>query len=321
MKIIVADLMNPRGHKAINEFYLQLIRDVDSEFITFFSSSSNLSNGSFNFEYEDEYLKYNRVLSAIGSLITVFKLFKIVRNKRLKMIVLMSYDITSLPIISFLNKFFFRDVKVLTFEHNTAPVKKKSIKSTLHKISGDKLIKLCYSNSLTKLYRDFSCKAIHVHHPILTLKKAVNQNNQLNENYVFCPSGSSDLKCIREAPVLFNRPIVFKSKIKIAGVDTVPYFDDYYDVLSKCKLVYLPVTLHNRVSGPFFEALYYNKLIVVERNNFGFFAKDVASNNVIFSDEIKKADEYLAKLKFKKFDCYKHNQFIIKKLRVIFNAV
>jgi hypothetical protein len=283
-KILCADLMSAVGHVNINRFYF---KEFEAKFETHYFIGRSLSKKfeRVEFVYDDRFLFSNSVIRNVFIFILIFRLTLKCYSLSVDKLILTSYPIYFIPIISLLTKLI--GVQVILFEHNTVLSLGARLKKIWIKFNCGNLKRLFYLESPINNYSGIPGVNYYIDHPILPplaiseLEESKEVSDHRSYEYIcFCPSSNADANIICNA-VITNKNIFFIIKDsgekinvirKAKNVFISKYFDNYSSILSGCDLIYIPFALLGRVSGPFFEGLGANKVVVVDFGEFGTWA-------------------------------------------------
>ncbi|MGY0215747.1 hypothetical protein ACWJJH_00010 [Endozoicomonadaceae bacterium StTr2] len=316
IKIGLIDAIAPKGHHTINKFYLDVLYDLVevSYFGENFQPKKNQERKVQHFK--DSLLYKGRLLHFLTSFLFTAKYLIELKRRECFTAILLSYDVLNLFLIGIVAKIL--KIRLITFEHNTVPTKKVSIKYIFQYICSKSIQRICYTKEAQKTYILMGKKAHHIEHPVLSQKDKKHHNEDLEfsekfKGIIFCPSASSDLRNIinlaeRNKNYLFL--VKTQEKTNLANIKCKFFFENYNQLISVSDFIYLPINFENRVSGPFYEALEKSKTIIVDKNKFGLQMKKKYNDFVIYSDEklLKKTI---------KFNAQNHNSSINNKLREI----
>ena len=199
--------------------------------------------------------------------------------------VFFSYDVSSFFLVTWLSKLL--RFKIVTFEHNTIP-KKNRFQKIFHLLASKNITRVCYTPDGVSLYQELGKLSKLVLHPIIEKAELINRVGvKVDAERVFCPSASGNLnRTIEFSKKHPDKIILLKTSqhVDLKNVKTATFFEDYNQILASSGFIYLPVELVGRISGPFYEAISINKLIIVRDNEFGRFVKKSFPNNVLYDD-------------------------------------
>lgn len=290
-KIVLIDAVSPRGHVSINKFYLQTLSKRNVELVV----SDELEPlyrgvGKINvFKYA--FLTKGRIIHSLYSLFIILKVLFSNFFKRKYILILLSYDITNLFIVSHCAKIL--GVKLVVFEHNTVPDGSK-YKRILQRMCTNEMLRICLLPEAKKEYESLNQSSVVINHPIMRERDKVIENEKLSkliqqfDKVVFSPSGSADLSELKKYCEKYPKYLfIVKSgeKFDVKNCYTSSFFDEYNWIMTISDFVYLPVKFTKRVSGPMYGAIYHSCKIIVNRNSFGEFALSQFSHSVQYCDE------------------------------------
>lgn len=320
-KFYFVDLLAPKGHTSLNKFYCTQMRSVIDE-VHFGKSQKKCLEVGRNYDdnfpkcfyFNDGKLRKGRLVHFIYTMFIALKL-TIKAKKYKKDIVFLSYDPIIMPVISHFAQLI--KVQIVLFEHNTFPVTK--IKELLHKTYNKKTKRICYTDVAEEKFKKLGFKeAIFIEHPVLGKDTdeifKVSELIKINHSFthtVFCPSASSDIELIKDMAIA-NPSVLFivksKDDIHLDNVITRKFYQDYYLIIKYVDVVYLPVDFLGRVSGPFYESLYFNSKVVLSDGDFYNFTK---KHYPLFS--YNDLSEAIASKNYK-FNYNEHNDKVLKKI-------
>lgn len=315
--LILLDLLSPKGHRNLN-------KKICVEFLNHGCEINYYTSDDF-FEFlKTSFFHINWMNDSSNRFVLFFKflLFFIKSLKNFEKnnpIVFLSYDFIHFPFFFFYYLFGF---KVYTFEHNTVPegnYLRTTVLLYLHKIFAKSFTRICLSPVVTDFFQLHNCNSIYIGHYVVELIEPSEPSFYLsiNSKYVFVPTGSYDLDTLLNFSNKFSHlTIVVKRNDVIpstySNIHQVDYLDynDYCFLLKNCLFVYLPVSFKYRVSGPFYESLFFSKSIVLSESGFSsFIYNDLKFSNHVFLNELPSRFEIS-----KVFDYKDYNQSITAKL-------
>jgi len=324
-KVSFIEGVSPRGHININRFYItEMASKVSTVYIG--HSLANFYEDISKVEFFcDNNLFGSRLFRAIGFVNNTIKSIYKAKKNNTKTVCLLSYD----PLLFFLVVYFskFMGIKLYAFEHNTVPVK------GLHKyffqyICFDWINRICYTPKAVEIYKQMGQKAIYSPHPIINYENNLYKSDQLSQQIfhykkkykfiVFCPSSSMSidrllLKAQEHSSFLFI--VKTKKTINLDNVITMPFFDNYNELLCASDFLYLSISLNARVSGPFFEAVGAGKKIILQKGAFYDYAVEHFKDYVL-DDE---SGWEFGIIPRKKINLEKYNNEIKSKLKDFFD--
>lgn len=315
-KVVFVDPVSPRGHVSLNRFYLKSFINqtkmlvVANELEHFYSDICKVKT------FNSSLLVKGRFFHFFSTLIISLKAVISYAFKNDHLIVLLSYDITNLFIISHVAKLL--KVKLIVFEHNTLPGRSVN-KKILQKLCSNDTLRLCYTPEAKQEYIALNKTAVVIPHPLIKEMDVVGKNKSLEklinkyERVVFCPSASADVKKLlahskKQPKTLFI--VKCKQNIDAPNCYTSVFFDEYAWIMEVSDFVYLPISFSGRVSGPMYGAILHSCKVVVDRNKFG---KEAYRQ---FEGMVQYSDEPWIKNKVT-FDVNLHNQKIVNKIKKV----
>lgn len=285
-EMLFIDMMSPDGHIRLNRFYLSQLAGPEAR-IYISEDLAGLYNG-----FDTRSLGPKPCGSGIAErLALALRVVGIVRREAPKWLVLLSYDLATLPFMSRALRAL--GVPVFCFEHNTAPSTRP--REWLQKLTGTRITRFVYTPYLQELYQGLGLRAIYVPHPCLGWEitksdgqewRRVRASKEGCFNRVgFCPSDSVPLAQM-EAIARAEPDTLFVCKTTqssdLPNVVTHRYFDDYGGALAQCDFVVVPFSLDYKVSGPVFEAIAMGKPVMLLENAFGQYIKQLFPAQVFF---------------------------------------
>ncbi len=293
MKLGVIDPLSPRGHVSFNQFYFESLGDaVDCLFISNEIAEHYhvaCKRKSFNVNL----LRKGRLVHALYSLYLTLKTILYFRVRKVRRVVVLSYDIFIVPALSLFARII--GVQLVVFEHNTIPFG-NNLKTKLQRRADPKVIhRICLRDDVAEAYREMGQSADFIPLPILSNGASDwHQDDEISaartrfDALVFCPSASSSQEAI-EALAQEQPNILFVIKTgrgpELPNCISRKYFDCYNWIMDVCDFVYLPASSEWKVSGPFYEALYFGKSVIVDKTSFGRFARRCFPENVLWSTD------------------------------------
>jgi len=313
-KIIAIDALSPKGHITINDFYLNSMGLNVAMFVIGSSIFSKYNKIENRVEFDDSFLKRGRVIHLLFTLCLVLKYLVIAKVKGIDKVVLFSYDIGNVFILSYVSKIL--GIKLYLFEHNTIPGEHWAKRWLQRLVLKSTVVRFCYTKSALDEFDKLNQSCLFLEHPILEnvsfdqLSDTFLDKASQFEYIAFCPSANADVdKIIAFCDLHQNVLFVVKTNLKIkkSNCITKAFFENYNAIMKVSDFIYLPVNLKSRVSGPLFEAMFYGKKIIVELNDFGIFAAGRFNGNVQFS-----SGEW--SVSTRKFDVLSYNNIIKNQL-------
>tara|TARA_B100000212_G_scaffold135890_1_gene102250 strand:- start:11386 stop:12387 length:1002 start_codon:yes stop_codon:yes gene_type:complete len=314
--IVLIEGMSPKGHILFNRFLIKILNN--KKITAVLGSSIYKSYEQLDIDlikFDDSFQFSNRIILTTGFLKISLKTLFDSKKNGVKKIYFLSYDLIALPIISFIALLL--DLEIFVFEHNTIP--NKFLKKVFQYFNFGKVTRICFTPSAVEIFRNINQKTISVNHPILNHKITSEENLSYQtlkikkklktyEIVIFCPSGQSSIIDIEEKAKSYkNMLFIAKSdqRSDLENLITENYFQDYSYVMSLSDFIYLPFDYGSRISGPFFEAIFFNKKSILSNNIFRHFTLKEFNEFVL-----KEEDDWndFSKLKNKKFDLKKYNR-------------
>lgn len=300
--MLVIDMMSVRAHVNLNSFYLHELSSwkpvlyISAELE---DSYKNISARRFG-ERPCSSGIFDRLMAGL-------RVISILLRQRPRQVVFFSYDLLTFPVISHFAAFL--GIKVLCFEHNTAP--RTRSRRFLHHAMSSGVKRLVYGAHIMPLYTDAGIEAIYVPHPCVRPKESTGDDSEWREivadhgqhskNVAFCPSGSVTLELIEKVAVQHADTLFVCKSTRSSSVKNVKcrkYFEAYSDALAGCDFVCVLFPLEHKVSGPVFEAIAMGKPVMVLENAFGQYMKSLFPGAIFYSSEdiprevVVSVDEY-----------------------------
>ncbi|UZO81861.1 hypothetical protein NBT05_05195 [Aquimarina sp. ERC-38] len=298
-KLIVVDFLAEIGHVKMLQNYISILSEkYDIWFISSVkycelintSNYHTISNKYFDWKSKFEFVKNQvQIIKKVKGFIKVTDLVFITSFENISFSIFWKHEKTFALIHNNLNKnrvsdFFFKRIKTaISFF-----VFEDYIKEYLVNI---------VSNKTYTLPHTLNC---------------ISENNfKGKSNIVFVPSATGISSSFFETVIAFvkknNLVLYYKDKSEISSdyVVTKNYFLDYYELLKKSEFIILDCPFDYRVSGTFYEAMNFNKKIVILEKE-GIFMKEMKNQ---YPNSIKNfTDE---KIKWKKTEV-DFSRFILK---------
>jgi hypothetical protein len=290
-KVVFLDPVSPRGHVSLNRFYIKSFLNqteelvVSDELTHFYSDICEVKT------IKGRFLRKGRTFHFFYTLMVSLNTLFRHSFKKNHSIVLLSYDITNLFIISHLAKIL--KIELIVFEHNTLPGS-SIFKKTLQKICSNHVLRFCYTPRAKKEYISLNNKAVVIPHPLIKEEAVFSKNKKLDklinqyEYVVFCPSASADItKLLVHTKAQPQALFIVKSNqnIDFPNCYTSTFFEEYDWIMEVSDFVYLPINFSGRVSGPMYGAILHSCKVVVDRNDFGKEAHKQFEGMIQYSDE------------------------------------
>lgn len=318
-KMIFVEMMSPRGHVRLNQFYLSKLWEEGDVLLTG-ASLVGFFDGFSPVTLEDK--PYGSpMLNRLGMLVQILR--KLPYKTVNRDICFLSYDLFWFPVISIYLRMC--GFKIHVFEHNTTPTTR--LKRYFQRLSGKTIQHLTYTPFVENFFRTLNLTAKTIPHPILRsvpimkndgpeIRAVLGKKKNFNR-IIFCPSASVNWEQLE--PMVKRYPLylfVVKSpgKYKLANVITFPYFEAYFEILTLCDYVYIPFNRDDKVSGPFFEAMGFGKTVIMKPNVFGMYAQSKFPSHVVFEDD----DWETIESSTDPIDILGYNDLIVQNLRMVF---
>ncbi|ALM72124.1 hypothetical protein [Vibrio vulnificus] len=269
MPLIIADTLSEKGHYKFNNEILNWMCKEDIDFISFFSSDffDNKSENENNLSFSSFFLYKKNMIVYVSFQFLLHLRLLLLSHKNDKKVILLSYEIYSFSIISYLYRLM--GVKVLVVEHNTVPNSSSKIKSVFYSLISSHVKHLCLESYISNyVSNEFGKKSAFFQHPIL-IENEINYTKSKfnNQSYFFMPSSTVEASVADSIIKLFalnpSEHLLMKDIgcIRSKNVEKQKFFEDYYNLLMKADGVILPQDFSYRVSGVFYESLaYVNKV-------------------------------------------------------------
>ena len=314
MNSILIDYLTPSGHAPIIDFYIKYL-NKDFKFIFL----NKKIKEKIKKVKKIKYLNFNNNL--LLKTYQLAKLFRDFKKKKIKNIVLLSYE----PHILFLLGLFINleHFKIFVFEHDTLNPKKK-FKFFLINFLNKSIVHLVYNfNSKKLLTNQLKRKAIFTNHPIM--KANNNESSIQNKKIVLIPTrhhfDKNDIKnFIKKNTELKFNILSKRSNIKkglFNNFNNVKLFEFINEKdIKKISFIYLPIDeeiYKYRVSAWLYKGIAYNKKIFMENNSLYKFEKKRFPNNVFLNSKKNLITKYLV-IK-KKINISKYNLLLINNLQ------
>lgn len=281
--MFIVDLLSPKGHRAINRFFLNAIPG-NVECGTLYAKQSYLDLCPRTFQFlrvpqltrkdAQGLLSHIEVLWASIFLLSVIP--KVDRPR--KRVLFLSYNCANhIPIFIFLRILGYR---IYVFEHNSIPRVESSIKSRFKEFlfeRASRMVTHIVFEDYIKLYLEsrFLASVIVVRHPCLGDRDPNFSLDPVNPApFIFSPSASTTenwLVPIVQFARSENKTMYLKNtgfQPSAPGVVRSSFFSNYYNILSQSDVIVLGCDFQYRVSGVFYESLRFNKKIVMSDSVF-----------------------------------------------------
>ena len=314
MKAILIDYLSPSGHIPIINFYIKNL-EKNFDFILLNHNIKKKINKKKKVKYF--HLKKN----FITRIIQLAKLFSHFKNKKIKKIIMLSYEPYVLFILGLIIDLDY--FKIFIFEHDTLNSKKKFKLLSINFLS-KKIIHLVYNKDSKKLLNQtFKRKAIFTNHPIIKMEN--NQSKSKPKKIILIPTRHHFKRDLIENFIKQNRNFNFyilskKSNIKkrlFGNFKNVKLFEFIKEKdIEKIVAIYLPIddeVYKYRVSAWLYKGIAYNKKIFMENNSLYKFEKKRFPNNVFLNSKKNLITKYLV-IK-KKINISKYNLLLINNLQ------
>lgn len=281
-KAIFIEGVSPKGHTVFTQAFLNLLSNDDGVLYVGRTLNGCLSFSGETIEFDDSFLLQSRLQHAIGCIFYSIKAINKAKNKQADKIYLMSYDIISIPIISFLCFVF--GIKLYAFEHNTVP---QSFFKKMLQFLAFNVRRICFTPKAKEIYESMGQKAYLISLPFN--EKPISLKVDQEEKYVFCPSASVSI-CDVITYVEINSEFLFyvKSNEKYSKKKNMivrKYFDSYEEMLFNSKAIYVPITSVLRMSGPVIDAISYGKPVVMRKTSLSIYLKRIYPGFIYFDEK------------------------------------
>ena len=266
-KVYLFEGMSPKGHVQLTKYYKNTFGESSTLYVGISLKSHYKKEVDVNY-YNDFFGLKNKYFSIFSFLF--YSLLMIIKCKKNngKCLVFLSYNANVMFLVTWIAILF--NVRILCFEHNTVPKPSESnLKKIAQRLCSKKLLRICYMPAVVELYEKLGQRAVYIPHPIINVEVSCNPVNY-SKSYkykVFCPSAQGKISKVKSLAEN-NKNVLFivkcKEPVSIDNIVSERFFDNYYDIMYACDFVYLPVEFDCRVSGPFYEAIGFNKKVLVE---------------------------------------------------------
>lgn len=292
MKVLYVDITSPIGHKNYNYRILSFISkmaDVDVAFKKDYLIEFDKESINKIFSIPKEYFPDNLHTSKMGS-----RLFKIVYRlnyyKSMKCIEEIikknNYDIvffSSIEVISFCLSTLNPKTKYVFVDHAITEIEKNKTKRFFWKRINKNIDVIVMENYI----KDFLENKIGIRNKVCLLKHPLpdiehyksSKSDEINEKFIYAPSGSNDEEFVnyllKNENLIKDFKIVIKSKKINYNSPNLYIFNsrisesEYYNLMLNCSFVLLPYDddYNYRVSGVFYEAIQFDKMVLLNSNN------------------------------------------------------
>lgn len=291
--LIIFDMMSVGDHSNLNNFYLESLSDLEFDFYI----SSDL---------HDLYPTV-RCIKPLGTVpcgsgliertLLAWKVLSILVSSRAQVALFLSYDLVTFPIISRVCSLL--GVNVVCFEHNTAPT--TSARRIIQKLIESSVVRLVFAKHIQKMYLLSGIDTVFIPHPCVRSQLTssnLSEWDDLIENKLgwksdyskvaFCPSGSIRKDVIESVARLYPKTLFIYKSSSYSQVENVickKYFDNYALFMSECDFLGAFFTHDSKVSGPVFEAIAFNKPVMLLDNDFGRHVKSLFPDLSFFCGE------------------------------------
>ncbi|MFH4508495.1 hypothetical protein [Vibrio alginolyticus] len=318
-KIVLYEGMSPRGHVELTKFYIECLKNLDTQLFVGNSLKHHFTSVNKVVFFDDKLLRKGRLLSSFSFILNTLRVFTYCRMKGIKKITFLSYNANVMFLMMWVANLI--GLKVYCFEHNTVPDGSR-LKLLLQKMCTSRLHRICYMPQIVSLYEKINLKAEFIPHPFLNIKasKLVQDCDSISrlkkeQLVIFVPSGLSDIERVKKQAIKNpDKIFVVKTKfdIDLSNVTTKKFFENYYDVLKACDIVYFPIDFNYRVSGPFYEAIAFGKPIVIEGSgNFKEFARSEFPEYIL--------ENFQSEVNLNNIDRERYNEEVKNKLLKVVN--
>ena len=280
------DMMSVRGHVNLNKYYISQLKSFNS--ILYVSEDLQ---GNFDDIHTRMFGRHPCGSGFFDRFKTGLRAISILIKQRPGQVVFLSYDLLTFPVISHVASFL--GIKVVCFEHNTAP--RTRLRRFLHRLVSREVSHLVYATHIMTLYEEAGVDATYVPHPCVRLiqesggesewSEIVEAYGQRFDKVAFCPSASVSLELITHVADQYSDTLfVCKSTRSSTRSNIVcrSYFKAYSEALSGCDFVCVLFPYEYKVSGPVFEAIAMGKPVMVLENAFGKYMKSLFPDAVFF---------------------------------------
>ncbi|MDB4179882.1 hypothetical protein N9754_01605 [Flavobacteriaceae bacterium] len=259
-KIIIVDLIGPTGHiNWLNKLFSIIKNEFDIVFISYKSYCKHLLVEN-KITLSDKLLPTNsRVINLIKSFKALSKVKKIVRDYDKDIpVYIVGFENISYAIFGFKRR------KTLLHLHNNLSLSNLSL--FFLKITTINNSFVVFEKFMKTFLKDFNNSTYVLNH---TLNFPPKDKNVSDDDFIFISSKVDDLIFI-DPIIKFAEAkrlkIIFRSELKIDNSQTLismPFFDNYKELLMNSKYVVIISPHDYRVGGVFYEAMLFNKKIIL----------------------------------------------------------
>jgi hypothetical protein len=259
-KIIIVDLIGPTGHiNWLNKLFSIIKNEFDIVFISYKSYCKHLLVEN-KITLSDKLLPTNsRVINLIKSFKALSKVKKIVRDYDKDIpVYIVGFENISYSIFGFKRR------KTLLHLHNNLSLSNLSL--FFLKITTINNSFVVFEKFMKTFLKDFNNSTYVLNHTLNFLPK---DKNVSDDDFIFISSKVDDLIFI-DPIIKFAEAkrlkIIFRSELKIDNSQTLismPFFDNYKELLMNSKYVVIISPHDYRVGGVFYEAMLFNKKIIL----------------------------------------------------------
>jgi len=308
MKILLVDILSPKGHKNFNYRTLDILNSICTVDTAF-------EKGYLD-EYDNTYSKINNRFDIPDKLLPnglkckikfLYKLMYRIRFFRAMRWVERlnkeeNYDLTifsSVDIIAFSLAVYRLNKRYVFIDHAIAEINKSEIKKILWR----HINKNAEVVVMEKYIQEYLIDTIGINNKTWLIRHPLPQkmNGQIQREYgikiIFAPSGTNDENFISFLINNHNRikdfKIIIKSKKKSYESTSLEVYSnrisgqEYTNLMNSCDYVLLPYgpEYNYRVSGVFFEAVAYGKKSIIKTNNtLRYYTTEYPNNVIGFAD-------------------------------------
>lgn len=320
------------GHIRLNRFFLTKIRRHNLQLILLTDDLLAPSFQSLGLKIDrfktKKYLAKKFKQRYFHLISTFFRYLEIafyIYRSNSKAILFLSYEILFIPIPLLISKFCGK--RVYLIEHNTVP--DSWLKSQFQYVISQcfPVSRAAFAPYLLDCFKyNFNNKTLI--HPILKDQRSSAPKSipnfefkrQYFDHTIFCPS-TSTCRQFLEKSISINQNILYLTKKSansnsFSNESSSSYYDyaDYQYYMKACTAILLPLKTHlQRVSGPFYEALALNKLILMNKTRFSLYVLSLYPKNIVIVDQADILDPIINKNNhFNSIDFDTYNQRAIQ---------
>lgn len=292
MKVLYVDITSPIGHKNYNYKILSLLSElaeIDVAFKKDYLQKFNVDYVNKIYDIPDKFFSENlqeKKSSKLYKLIYRYYIFKSMQwvNSIIKQ---GNYDIvffSSIEVISFSLGALKPKTRYCFVDHAIADLDRNKVKQFFWKHINHKIDAIVMENYIGDFLKDklkIKNNIWILKHPLpkIEYNECLQTKKDKMAKYIFAPSGSNDEKFVQylidNDNLIPNFKIVIKSKNINYKSDKLHVFnnrisdDEYYNLMLNCSFILLPYddSYNYRVSGVFFEAIEFGKLVLLNANN------------------------------------------------------